>query len=903
MARKFAAIGLLLCGLVACTSDRDRRWKEKEARIRAQQEALAAARNVGRIRKPKLEVTPEQFAQIMAQPFGDADIALADPSGQVYRPLDRSWERDIRFDASNAAYDERRALLFGVSRSGRDLVALNLQTGALRRLASGVFKAVPRKVNPKKIARAEKQRIDDPVFERVGDLLVVAQNVSSLHELSVNVVGFRANGRVAWRKKVPNPWPDVFALWHEGSLVFLGDSSAGPLFTFDARTGRQGKIEYPKDETYVFGGSDGKRVVFYHLRRNNEVYLVAHGADGGVLWRRGLPECYSGTHKAYFAPFVNGSVLPCKVKTSVKEHVDRVMKISLVDGKTIWEVDALRRPADPLTDPQRPDLVSLRQGAGGVTYYRNRFGFARIESDGRLAWSYPLQDKEIYILVGNEAFRSDNVMAGDKAYEKVVSLDPATGKPRWEYVEDDGLPARGYVRDDVFVMWAESEIRVLSLSTGKLLFKNKMPQRIEAVTVQSGILYVDTLGVRRAYRLADGQLLLHDKSEDETVVNNWVPVGAYRGLLLYHDDDRRISRVEPVAGDQRVPVPKERVRRARLWTHPKVEIDGVRWVDDRLLEVTSPDDNRAWRVSLVDGKVTPAGPRREGARVARGGVAFLGDPTKVTERHALRLETGGKTRVLSARPVGEFAWSQSGWQIAFAERRDATANPRTGFKAFDLAVRVHDVRRDKTRDVLVLRGVDEQARLASASFGPGDRVLTMVLDGLWSHHAVVTLPVGSTTVGQIKVDDVEVAIRIPGNRAPTNRLGVDAGDTYGDVAWSPDGSHLATLKGRRLQILSASGRERLARPEAAVSTMVWSPRGATLYYVKDGNLWRYKGGRTEPITFFLAKLEPRVEEEAKMGILARFGLLTFSPDGKRLAFGLRTADDAPMRVAVLDVGE
>jgi outer membrane protein assembly factor BamB len=898
-----SAFALAIVLLATGCGDKDKRWKSKKARLLAQQQALEAAKNSGPARRPKLHVSAEQFAQMMAAPFGEAETALADPEGRFYRSPEHVWERDLRFDAGNAAFDKARTTLYGADRSGRGLATLELRTGQLRPRAGGLFRPIPRKVDPKKIIKADLQQPTEPVFELTGDMLIVAQNVSTLHELKVKIFGLSAStGRLVWQKQVPHPWQDTFALWSEGPVAFLGDSSAGPIFVFDTKTGKQSKIEYPKDETYVFGGSDGKRTIFYHWRPPNELYLVGHDANGAVVWRRQLPDCYP--NKAYFAPFVNGGVLPCKAKSSPKEHVDKVMKISLADGKTLWETEVLKRPGDSITDPKRPDLISLRKGKDGASYFRNRFGFARVEPDGRFAWSYPLDDKEIYVLIGDEPFRSENVMGGDKPYELIVSLDRATGKPLWEYKEEDGLPARGLVRDGNLLLWGETEIRVLSLATGKVVLTHKTPQRLEGIALVAGVLYIETAGVRRAIRLADQQLLLYDKSEDETILNNWIDTSGLAGLFLYHDERRRVAFVEPVKEDRRIPLPKERVRKVRLLTPPNIEIDGLRWVDDNVLELTSADDNRVWRLGVTGGKPpTSVGTRREGGpRHARAGVAFLGDPTKVTEKASLKLVADGKTTTVSERPAGDFAWSQSGTQLVYAERRD-TSVKASNLKIADFVVRVFDARRGRGRDILLIRGADEMARLNSASFAPGDHSVTLVIENLYGNHYVGTLSTAGKVTGQMKVNDNEgtITIRLP-NSAPTQRLGVDSGDTFGDVAWSPGGRHLAVLRGPKLQILDGGGRELLPRPESAVSILRWAPRGGALYYVKDGNLWRWRRGKTEQVSFFLAKREPRIEEEVRVGNLPRFAELKVSPDGKRLAFGLRFPDSgAAMRAAVLDL--
>ena len=149
--------------------------------------------------------------------------------------------------------------------------------------------------------------------------------------------------------------------------------------------------------------------------------------------------------------------------------------------------------------------------------------------------------------------------------------------------------------------------------------------------------------------------------------------------------------------------------------------------------------------------------------------------------------------------------------------------------------------------------------------------------------------------------DGAVTVTLPKLLAPTKKLGLDQGEAFGEVAWSPDGSALAYTRGQRLVLLSASGRELLAKPESAVSRIVWGPRGASLVYVKDGNLWRWRGGKTERISYFLTKREPRNDEEQKYGNLLRMHGMAISPDGTKLALGLRWPYEGNMRAAVIDL--
>jgi outer membrane protein assembly factor BamB len=895
---------LALClALAACSGTKRKsaleRQREREARELAEREARDQ-RALARARPPRAEVTPEQFAQLVSQSFGDADLGLIDPEGRVYQGPERRWERDLRFDPSNPAYDKARGIVYGATKSGRDVVAFDIRSGRTPWRSPGLLRPPPRKVDPKKIENKNEQPPMDPVFELTGDALVVAQNVPKAGGgMQVHLAGLDArSGRVRWRKRVPYDWKDTWVLWSEKDLVFLGDSSTGPLYLFGARNGRQGKIDYPPGEDYIYGGSDGQHVVFHHGRPNKDYFLAAYDAQGKVLWRRPVGDCYGS--KAYFAPMLDG-VFPCKLKTSAKEHADRVMRVSYADGSTLWEVTAHKRKGDPLTDAQRPDLVSMRRGKDGAYYFRNRFDFVRVEEGGRVAWSYPLKDKEIFLLVNDEPYRSDNVIRGDRAYEWVASLDAATGKERWRYIEEDGVPARGWIREGTLLLHGDSEVRVLSLADGKLLFRIKTSTLLDGAMVLGPTVVVDSLGVRQTLALRGGQVLLYDKSEDETVVNKWMDLGPIHNLVLYHDDDRRLAVLEPVTGDRRVSVSRENVRKARLLTPPPVEVEGLHWVDAATLEFTSVDDRRAWRVPVGGGAPSPAGPRRESARAARGGMAFLDDPVKVTERRSLKVERDGKVDLVSARPTGELAWSRSGSLLAYAERRDASLKSKW-VEVVDLVVRVYDARSRRSRDVLHLKGADKQATLSSVSFGPGDGSLSMVIESLYGNHYVGTVPLGGRTVGEMRVnaEDGIVSIKIP-NQGATRKLGVDSGDNYGFLGWSADGSTLATVQGQRMQLRDGAGRELLRRPEAAVSAVHWAPRGATLYYVKDGNLWRWRRGRVTQLTFFLPKREPRNEEEMKLGNVPRIGPVAFSPDGRRLAFGLRWPENQNMRVAVMDL--
>jgi WD40 repeat protein len=889
----------LLTTAAGCSGSKRKSALDKRREAEAAALARLNAKNLKGGRPPRAQMTPEQFAQHLSQPFGDTSLPLIDPEGNVFRSLGRVWERDIRFDAGNAAWNKATATLYGASRSGRDVVSLNLHDGSLRIRATSLLRTVPKKVEAKNLAKNEHTQSMEPTFELTPTGLVVAQSVPKRGELEIKVAGIDpSSGRVRWRKTVPNPWDDGFTLWSEGNLVLLGDSSKGPVWLFDAKGGPSGKIEFPKDESYVFAGSDGSISLFYHFRKTNELFIVGHRNDGSVAWRKSLADCYP--NMAYFQPIVDG-VLACKVRTSPKEHIDRVMKIAFADGKTLWEANTHKRPQDVVNDPKRKDWVGLRAGKNGAVYFRNRFAFVRVEKDGRVSWSYPLNDKEVYIVVEGTPYRSENVMGGDEPYDLVVSLDPQTGKPLWSYKEEKGLPARGLVRDGVLTMHGETQLRAFSLADGRMLLKKTFERtRIEGVSMAGGVCFVDTSGIRQAYRLSDGALLLFDKSEDETVVNTFVEMPFAKELYLYHDEQRRLGRAERVAGDLRLKVPASSVRTARILTAPAIEVDRVRFVDGSTLEFQSLDDKRAWRVPATGGAAVAAGPRREGVRAGRRAAAFLGDPVKVEERFALRVEQGGATHVVTALPRGDYSWSKSGHELAYAEKRaPSVKNPHV--KLMDLALRVFDARSRTSRDVMVLRGADENASLASVSFGPGDRVVTFAIEGLYGSHFVGTVDARKTTTGEMKISEVdgEVSTKMPKLLAPTKKLGMQEGSTFGDVAWSPSGQVLAYTRGQRLHLVNTQGRDLLAKPEAAVSKMRWSPDGRTLIYVKDGNLWSWRGGEIQRLSYLLPKREPRSEEEEKNGNLFRIASLEFSPDGKQLAFALRWPYNANLRAAVL----
>lgn len=904
-ARTSALMAIVACTTLAlgagCSGKKKKSILEKKREAEAAALARLNAKNFKNQRPPRPEMTPERFAEIVAQSFGDAQLPLIDPEGRIFSTPERQWERDLRFDAGNPAWNAKTGVLYGASRRGKDVVALDLQGGALATRGANILRPVPKKVDPKKMAKNEHLQSMEPVFELTPGGLVVAQSVPVKGELEIKVFGVDvATGRVRWRAKVPNPWDDGFTLWSEGNFVFLGDATKGPVHLFDSTTGTTGKVVFPEGETYAFGGANPQIAVFYHIRKSGELYLAGHGRDGVARWRKPLGDCYG--NMSYLQAFVDG-VLPCKVRTSPKEHIDRAIKINFADGKTLWETDWHKRPQDAVTDAQRKDMITVKAGTGGAVYMRNRFEMVRLNPDGKAAWRYPLADKEIYLLIDGKTYRSENVMAGDEPYEAIVNLDPQTGAPLWSYKEEKGLPARGLIREGSFIMWGDTQARIFDLKSGKLLANRKLLPRVEAVAVSQGVGYFDAMGARQAYRLSDNALVLYDKSEEETIVNNWLEMPFAKELYLYHDTERRLGRLQPAVGDMRMKVDPKSVRAAKLLSPPPVEVDGVRWLDGQTLEFQTVDDKRAWKVSLAGGAPTVAGARKDNLRASpTGALAFNADPVKVEEKTSLKVEARGKTTVVTAFPMGEFAWSHSGHELAYAERRPPSYKSRHAELA-DLVLRVFDARSGQSRDVMHLKGVEKAAVLASVSFGPGDKSLTFALENLYGSHFVGTVAATKKTVGEMRISEVdgEVTVKLPRLLPPTMKLGLDQGETFGEVAWSPDGQTLAYTRGQRLVLLSKNGRELLSKPESAVSIMKWGPRGGQLLYVKDGNLWRWRGGKAERLSYFITKREPRNDEEQKYGNLLRMHGMALSPDGSKLALGLRWPYEGNMRAAVIDL--
>lgn len=905
MRARSLTVFIALCVLVfGCKGEKRKTILEKKREAEVAALARLNAKNLKTGRPPRPEMTPEQFNGQMAQAFGDANLPLIDPQGRVFKGLERRWEKDIRFDASNAAWDKPSTTLYGAARNGRDVVTVELKDGAQRTKATRLLRPVPKKVDPKKLAKGEHLQNMEPFFELSKNGLVIAQSVPVKDDLFTNIIGMDpASGKVRWKKRVPNKWSDGFSLWGEGNLALLGDTSTGPIYLFDVTTGAQSVITYPEGETYVYAGTDGVRVAYYHILKNKDLYLLAYDKDAKVVWRRGVSDCYGNNH--YLKPFVNG-VMPCKAKSTAKEHIDKVLKINYANGQTVWEATAYTRPVDVVKDAQRVDLITMRDGkeGSGVVYFRNRFAFVRVEKDGRIAWTHALDDKEIYLVADGLPFRSENVMAGDEPYDEVRNLDPATGKVLWSYKEEKGLPAKGMIRDNTLAMHGDWEVRILSLSDGKVLLKQRSKERVEGVSVVGGVAHVDTLGVRQAYRLTDGALLMHDKSEDETVVNQWLEMPWAKGLYLYHDEERRISRVQPVGAEQKIAVDPAQVRNAKLLTAPAIEVDRVRWLNATTLEVQSLDDKRAWSLPVGGGAASATGNRRDGVKAGKGGaLAYLADPVKVEEKASVKIDAGGKTYLATAFPAGDFAWAHGAAELAFAERRPPTRKSQR-IKLADIAVRIWDAASKESRDAFVFRGVDETSTVGSLSFGPGNKTLTVVFENLYGSHYVATVAArGKPLIGDMMLDELDgtVTVKVPKVLAPTKKLGLDQGDQFGEVAWSPDGRVLAYTRGQRLVLLSADGQELLEKPELVVSGMKWSPNGASLIFVKDGNLWRWQGGRIERLTYLLPKREPRNEEEQKNGNLYRISSLEFSPNGKQLAFGLRWPEGGNMRAAVVSL--
>ena len=676
MLRACTSLVIVVCAALAfgsgCSGKKKKSILEKKREAEAAALARLNAKNFKDQRPPRPEMTPERFAEIMGQAFGDANLPLIDPEGRVFNTPERQWERDLRFDAGNPAWNDKTGVLYGASRRGKDAVALDLRSGALATRGANILRPVPKKVDPKKMAKNEHLQSMEPVFELTPGGLVVAQSVPVKGELEIKIFGVDvASGKVRWRKQVPNPWDDGFTLWAEGNFVFLGDSTKGPVHLFDSVTGSTGKVVFPKDETYVFGGADAQIAVFYHIRKSGELYLAGHARDGEARWRKPLGDCYG--NMAYLQPFVDG-VLPCKVKTSPKEHIDRALKIAFADGKTLWETNVHTRAQDVVKDAQRKDMVTVKAGTGGAIYFRNRFEMVRVEKDGRAAWRYPLDDKEIYLLIDGKPYRSENVMAGDEPYDQLVNLDPQTGKPLWSYKEEKGLPARGLVREGSFIMWGDTQARIFNLTDGKVLANRKLMPRVEAVAVSQGIGYFDAMGARQAYRLTDGALVLYDKSEEETIVNNWLEMPFAKELYLYHDAERRLGRLQPATGDQRLKVDPKSVGTAKLLSPPPVEVDGVRWIDGKTLEFQTVDDKRAWKVSLAGGVATVAGARRDNLRASpHGALAFNADPVKVEEKSSLKVRCAARPRWSLRSP-----WANTRGRAAVTSSRTrSVGHPRT----------------------------------------------------------------------------------------------------------------------------------------------------------------------------------------------------------------------------------
>jgi Tol biopolymer transport system component len=119
---------------------------------------------------------------------------------------------------------------------------------------------------------------------------------------------------------------------------------------------------------------------------------------------------------------------------------------------------------------------------------------------------------------------------------------------------------------------------------------------------------------------------------------------------------------------------------------------------------------------------------------------------------------------------------------------------------------------------------------------------------------------------------------MPAEGGSPRRLSSESDNVEGaQIAWSPDGKYLAFQTGDgKIRLLPAEGGssqilvEGLKGP-GSWSGLAWSPDGTELAYVTNGRMWK-------------VNLQSRRSEELQTGLDARHMQMTWSPDGKTIAF-------------------
>ena len=867
------------------------------------------------------------FDKMIQRKFTDKERRLADPQGLAFRPLKKIWERGLRFDASRAAYDKKRGILYTTSRDHRRILAINLSQGRIIKQSGPVLKRIPRR-DPRKMQRAQYSQSMEATITLTPDQLIVAQNVMKEKKLEIRVIGLsRHSFRRLWAKTLENPWETGWLSWFYSGVYFLGDSGDGPVHAFDPARGRLTTFNYPQQdfekkgkESWNFAGTDGTRVFFYHaIKKPPLLELVAHNIeDGKQAWTRSVTNCIP---KPMYLQYPVKRIFPCKVKTEEYKFIDGLRKFEPRGGRMVWQRGVHSRKRGQVTDLVA-DLVQLRASKDGKhVYFRSRWTLTKVATDsGNQLWSFNMRNREIGIVLEGRWWSSGAVMGGDYPYHEVIGLDAATGKQKWIYTETKGLPARGVIHEGVLAMFGIKELRVLSIENGKLLYKLTSKLKLERPAIKGGVLFVHTMGVRRGIRLSDQKLILHEKSEDETVVNNWVNLAKEKALILFDDTHHFLARLEPLTKSRSIKIPDSKIFQASLHTPSDVIIDKPRFSNDgKAIVMESPYDDRLWKIVLPQGTAQAVGKKRVEAR-GKEALALLEDSKSLRYRYKLTVkQKGGEAKEICKGPAGIFNWSRSGRYLIFAEKRRIPRKKKKRGKSrrrrriygkpslMNFVVRAYDVKKDKTRDLLFLKKADREARLSNISFAPRDRRVTLVVEGLYGNHLVLTIPMGGGTIkGEQKIDfsDGTSKLTLPWHRTlqPTKHLGFRFEDTFGTVDWSKMG-YLAILTKQHLSVRNRNGRSMLGRRESSVSEFAWSPDGRTLAYNREGNLWLLDApsGRRLALSYFLPKREPRNDEEVKLGNPYRFRGIAWAPEGRRLAVGLQYPGEKFRRLATIDL--